>query len=183
MPPRRRARLKNVKAKVDDDVLDDMIDVDGDGVADMTAAQLRQQQAKEGKQKLADREADYKKNERDLKEMKANTKAKVDSFKSTDLKRIYEGKMKVASGIGKIQLLDLPSSDATRKAFSEAILGKSPSEMDRLYLKNALSGKGQPPKGLKSAAEVVAYVAKHANAIGYVPADTVLTGVKKVGLE
>ena len=112
-----------------------------------------------------------------------NTKAKVDSFKSTDLKRIYEGKMKVASGIGKIQLLDLPSSDATRKAFSEAILGKSPSEMDRLYLKNALSGKGQPPKGLKSAAEVVAYVAKHANAIGYVPADTVLTGVKKVGLE
>ena len=40
--------------------------------------EARRKKAAEGKQKLADREADYKQREKDLKEMKRNTKARTD---------------------------------------------------------------------------------------------------------
>merc|ERR1719291_999976 len=68
----------NTKAKVDDDLLDDEIDIDGDGKADMTAAELRKQQAQAGKDKVAAREQDMKDRQAHIDDIKTNTKAKAD---------------------------------------------------------------------------------------------------------
>jgi len=78
----RQAHIDDIKAnttaKVDDDLLDDAVDVDGDGVADMTQKEAREIKAAEGKQKVADREQEFKDNQAEIDDIKANTKAKVD---------------------------------------------------------------------------------------------------------
>jgi len=55
-----------------------MIDVDGDGLADMTAKEAREIKAQEGRDKVAAREQEFKDRQAHIDDIKANTKAKVD---------------------------------------------------------------------------------------------------------
>merc|ERR1712039_713693 len=66
---------KETKAKVDDDLLDDEVDVDGDGVADMTQKEARKIKAAEGEQKVADREQEFKDRQAQIDKIKKETKA------------------------------------------------------------------------------------------------------------
>merc|ERR1712060_674199 len=69
---------KETKAKVDDDLLDDEVDVDGDGVADMTQKEARKIKAAEGEQKVADRDQEFKDRQAQIDKIKKETKAKGD---------------------------------------------------------------------------------------------------------
>merc|ERR1719261_1631956 len=78
----RERDLKKMKAttgsRTDHDIDDDMVDIDGDGVADTSQGAMRRQKAQEGRDKMAAREADYTQRERDLKKMKATTGSRTD---------------------------------------------------------------------------------------------------------
>lgn len=81
----KKARIKAAKSKTDHDLLDDMVDLDGDGVADCSAAELRKRQAAAGKQAREDVDKDHKKRASELKTMKQNTQAKVDADIDDDM--------------------------------------------------------------------------------------------------
>lgn len=97
-----------------------------------------------------------------------NPAAKPKDLKLKDLKKIYECKMKILTGIGKLVLVNLPKKDPTRIAFSRIVLKKTAEEMERFYLKIALSGKGQPPKVVKTEKELLEFVKKNKQAMAYI---------------
>ncbi len=97
-----------------------------------------------------------------------NPAAKLKDIKRTDLKRIFECKKKTLKGIGKLALVNLPKKDPTRIAFSQFVLKKKAEEMERFYLKMALSGKGQPPKVVKTEKQLLEFVKKNKQAMAYI---------------
>lgn len=112
-----------------------------------------------------------------------NPAAKITNMKLTDLKKIYEVKMKTLTGIGKLALVNLPKTDPARIFFSMLVLKKSAEDMERVYMKSALSGKGQPPKVLKTEKEILEFVKKNKTAMAYVRASTKLEGVKTLTVD
>lgn len=91
--------------------------------------------------------------------------------------------MKTLKGIGKLALVNLTKKDPTRIAFSRIVLKKTAEEMERLYLKNALSGKGQPPKTVKTEKELLEFVRKNKQAMAYIRSGIKLDGVKTITVD
>lgn len=79
-----------------------------------------------------------------------------------------------------IRPVDLPASSAVRRAFSEKILRRSVEAVKNYWQQRIFSGRDVPPPELDSDSEVVAYVAKHPGAIGYVSSEAKLEHVKPV---
>jgi len=66
-----------------------------------------------------------------------------------------------------------------RARFSQQILGRLPSAVQKYWEERIFSGRGEPPPIKRSDAEVVEFVAKNVGAIGYVSEQAVLPpGVK-----
>lgn len=79
-----RARLRAVQATVDTNAYDDAVDVDGDGVADMSSAEARRMMAAESaaaRQALAE---EHQRNEQELAEMRENARSMLDMDISDD---------------------------------------------------------------------------------------------------
>ncbi len=97
-----------------------------------------------------------------------NPQNTVSDLSAKELADMYKLDKTTWDSGGKIEVVNLKEADAIRKTFSEAILKKSSSDVERLYLKRALSGKGQPPKVLGSSSEVKDFVKSNNNSIGYI---------------
>jgi ABC-type phosphate transport system substrate-binding protein len=82
-----------------------------------------------------------------------------------------------------IQAVDLGAKTAVRAKFSSAVLGRTVDAVRRYWAQLVFSGRGVPPPELSSEADVVAYVAAHPGAIGYVSASVELVGAKVVEVE
>lgn len=79
--------------------------------------------------------------------------------------------------------VDLVSSDAARAAFTKSVLRKSMGAVRAFWQQQIYSGRDIPPPEKNSGAEVIAFVAAHAGAVGYVAAATSLgVGVKAISL-
>jgi len=79
--------------------------------------------------------------------------------------------------------VDLVSSDAARAAFTKAVLRKSMGAVRAFWQQQIYSGRDIPPPEKNSGAEVIAFVAAHPGAVGYVAAATSLgDGVKAISL-
>ena len=100
------------------------------------------------------------------------------SISKKELSNIFKQRQKSWKSGGIIDVLNLPKNDPLREGFSEKILDKSPSDMDKYYLKRALSGKGQPPRTVQSSVDVKNIVSKNIKAIGYMDLKDVDTSVK-----
>ena len=87
------------------------------------------------------------------------------------------------SGDTPIQPIDLVQSHAARARFTRAVLDRDVAAVRRYWAQLVFSGRGVPPPHVADEADVIAYVAKYPNAIGYVSATTPLTGVKAVVIE
>lgn len=79
-----------------------------------------------------------------------------------------------------IRPIDQAKSSAIRALFTRRILDRSLASVRTYWNQLIFSGRGVPPPEVDSDAAVVAYVAKHKGAIGYVSANTKLDGVKVV---
>ena len=89
----------------------------------------------------------------------------------------YTGDIKVWSDGSRVMLLDLDGHKELRDRFFD-YLGKSSSRMRSIWLKNMLSGEGQPPAAMKDEDELIRKVASTPGAIGFVTRDKVSDKVK-----
>ena len=67
-------------------------------------------------------------------------------------------------------------------AFVRRFVGKTPSQFSNYWKKMIFTGKGRAPKSFDTPGDVVAFVAKTAGAIGYVPPETDTPGVKIISV-
>lgn len=89
----------------------------------------------------------------------------------------YTGDIKSWSDGQRVVLLDLDDHRDLRDRFFD-YLGKTSSRMRSIWLKNMLSGEGQPPRALIDEDSVVRTVAATPGAIGFVSRDKVDDDVK-----
>lgn len=93
---------------------------------------------------------------------------------------LLKKKSKWGSG-DSVEPADLDSSSDVRAAFSEAIHGRTVASIKNYWQRQIFSGRGVPPKEVKSDSEMVAHVSGDRGAIGYVSTNTRLgDGVKTV---
>jgi ABC-type phosphate transport system substrate-binding protein len=107
----------------------------------------------------------------------ANSSLASDSLSADALKDVYTGKTKYWDGGQNIVIVVL--NDKTDAAVQQAS-GMEASQFKTFWQRLAFSGRGQEPKHADDAAAVVALVASTKGAIAIVPADTAVTGVKKI---
>jgi len=107
----------------------------------------------------------------------ANPSVPVDHISSTELLDLYAGDIKEWGNGAPIVVLDLKPKSTIKDAFY-AYLGKSSSRMKSIWMKNMLSGEGQPPKAEPTERDILEVVAKTPGAIGYVNRDLVTPDVR-----
>jgi ABC-type phosphate transport system substrate-binding protein len=79
--------------------------------------------------------------------------------------------------------VDLPVGSKTRESFSQAVHGKGSAVVDAYWQKQLFSGRDLPPLTKANDADVLSYVRSTAGAIGYVSAETDVSGAKIIEVE
>jgi ABC-type phosphate transport system substrate-binding protein len=82
-----------------------------------------------------------------------------------------------------IRPVDLTMDAASRRKFTEEVLGRSLSAVRSYWQQLIFSGRDVPPPELDSDAAVIAYVQRNPGGIGYVSGAANLAGVKPVELK
>ena len=90
-------------------------------------------------------------------------------------KLIYSGKVRSIPGIGKIELIDLPSGHTLRIAFYQQFLNKSEAQMSRIWASLAFSGRAHPPQEFESDnfQALRQWLTHNPTTIGYLPIEEV----------
>jgi ABC-type phosphate transport system substrate-binding protein len=76
--------------------------------------------------------------------------------------------------------IEQPENSAIRAEFYKKVLEKEPAQVQAIWSKIVFTGKGKPPKELKSSAEVKKAVSESPNAIGYIEKSAVDDSVKVI---
>jgi ABC-type phosphate transport system substrate-binding protein len=97
-----------------------------------------------------------------------------------DIQRIFMGKLKSFPNGIKIMAIDQPISSEARQEFGKKLLKKNPQQIKSYWARQIFTGKGIPPKELKTTKEVKTFVAQNESAIGYINTDLLDTTVKNV---
>jgi len=111
----------------------------------------------------------------------ANKSVPLDTLGKTDLLDFYTGDIRRWSDKRPVVVLDLKPKNEARKIFYK-FLGKSSSRMKSIWLKNMLSGEGEPPKAMNSEEEMLKIVLETAGAIGFISKNNVVPEVKVLAL-
>ena len=107
----------------------------------------------------------------------ANKSVPVDQINSSKLFDMYSGDMKWWDNGEPVVVFDIDPNSEIKTAFYE-FLGKSTSRMKSIWLKNLLSGEGDPPEAVKSEEEMLKKVISTRGAIGFVRTSEVNDKVK-----
>ena len=110
----------------------------------------------------------------------ANSSVAADSLSADELRNIYTAKTTDWADGQRIIIVVLP--DRTDAALQQAS-GMEASQFRTFWLRLAFSGRGAQPQKADDAAALVALVASTKGAIGLVPADAPLPGVKTIRIE
>ncbi|NGP87847.1 substrate-binding domain-containing protein [Fodinibius halophilus] len=107
-----------------------------------------------------------------------NSANSTESISKKNLSEIFlKNKTKWDDG-SSISPVDLKSSSATRKAFSNDVLGRDVGAIRSYWQQAAFSGKGTAPVERSSDAEVITFVKNNPGAVGYISESTDASGVK-----
>ncbi len=104
------------------------------------------------------------------------------SISKSDAKSIFLGKKSTWSDGTAVQPVQQKKS-AIHKGFTKAITGKSSKQFANFWKKATFTGTGVSPKSLPNDAEVMAFIAANAGAIGYVSAGTAIVSVKALEIK
>jgi ABC-type phosphate transport system substrate-binding protein len=107
----------------------------------------------------------------------AHKSVPVEEISRSELLDFYTGDIKSWSNGMSVVVLDLKPKGEVRDAFYK-YLGKTSSRMKSIWMRNMLSGEGDPPESLQSEADVLKKVATTPGAIGFVRQSTVDEQVK-----
>jgi len=103
----------------------------------------------------------------------------VREINRTQLLDLYSGDVKEWRNGAPIIVLDLKPKSGIKDAFY-SYLGKSSSRMKSIWMKNLLSGEGDPPQAQASETEILQKVASTPGAIGYIDRSLVTDAVVEI---
>jgi len=109
-----------------------------------------------------------------------NPKNPAASLSAEQVAALYLGNTTTFPGGGAVSLADQPEAAGIRGKFYEKATGRSAAQVRATWARITFTGKGTPPKELKSDADVKAFVAADPKAIGYVDSSAVDSSVKAV---
>jgi ABC-type phosphate transport system substrate-binding protein len=100
------------------------------------------------------------------------------SLSAEQIAALYLGNATTFPDGGGVALADQPESAGVRNDFYQKATGRSAAQAKATWARITFTGKGTPPKELKSDADVKAFVAGDPKAIGYIDASAVDGSVK-----
>ena len=109
-----------------------------------------------------------------------NPKNPAANLSAEQVAALYLGNSSTFPDGGAATLADQPESAGVRGTFYEKATGRSAAQAKATWARLTFTGKGTPPKELKSDADVKAFVASDPKAIGYVDSSPVDGSVKAV---
>lgn len=109
-----------------------------------------------------------------------NPKNPAASLTAEQVAALYLGNSSAFPDGGAAALADQPESAGIRGTFYEKATGRSAAQAKATWARLTFTGKGTPPKELKSDADVKAFVASDPKAIGYIDSSAVDGSVKAV---
>ncbi len=107
----------------------------------------------------------------------ANKNVPTDSLDAAVVKNVFLGKTTSWSDGRPIEFVAL-SDGSAHDAFLRIFVRKTPAQFSTYWKKMVFTGKGATPKSFATESELVAYVAGHNGAVGYVSGTADVTGVK-----
>jgi ABC-type phosphate transport system substrate-binding protein len=107
-----------------------------------------------------------------------NPKNAAASLSADQVSAIYLGNSATFPDGAAAALADQPESAGIRGDFYQKATGRSASQVKATWARITFTGKGTPPKELKSDADVKAFVAGDPKAIGYIDSSAVDGSVK-----
>lgn len=112
----------------------------------------------------------------------ANSTVRGDKISARELKSVYLGKSTSLGDGTRVEPV-LEKGGPAHEIFLRHYLGQSNEQLQVYYRSLVFSGKASMPKEVGSDAEMIAYVARTKNAIGYVSADTDTGDMKTLAIE
>jgi ABC-type phosphate transport system substrate-binding protein len=109
-----------------------------------------------------------------------NPKNPATSLTTEQVAALYLGNATTFPSGGPVALADQPEAAGIRGNFYQKATGRSAAQVRATWARITFTGKGTPPKELKSEADVKAFVAADPKAIGYVDASALDGSVKAV---
>jgi ABC-type phosphate transport system substrate-binding protein len=109
-----------------------------------------------------------------------NPKNPAASMTAEQVSALFLGSATTFPDGGAAALADQPEAAGIRGDFYQKATGRSAAQVKATWARIVFTGKGAPPKELKSEAEVKAFVANDPKAIGYVNSSAVDGSVKAV---
>jgi ABC-type phosphate transport system substrate-binding protein len=109
-----------------------------------------------------------------------NPKNPAASLTAEQVAALYLGNATTFPSGGPVALADQPEAAGIRGDFYQKATGRSVAQVRATWARITFTGKGTPPKELKTDADVKAFVAADPKAIGYVDASAVDASVKAV---
>ncbi len=97
-----------------------------------------------------------------------NPNFKADTISINTLKKLWLGKTKKISSIGRVYIVDQIKNNDSTRLFYHKIIKKNPKQVKAYWAKIQFIGKGFPPKSLLNDNAVIKWVLKTKNGIGYI---------------
>ena len=104
----------------------------------------------------------------------------VDSLDASQVKKIFMAKTKKFPNGTSVVPIDQNGDSSTYITFYDKVAGKSPTKMNKYWVKLTFTGKAEAPKKVGGGSDVINLIKSNKNMIGYVDATAVTADVKVV---
>jgi len=109
-----------------------------------------------------------------------NAKNPVNKMSADEVSQLFMGQSEFFPGGSPATAVDLAENSPQRTEFAAKVLGKTPPQLHAYWSKMVFTGKGKPLKEVPTSKEVIDFLVKNTNAIGYMEKSAVDSNVKIV---
>jgi len=103
----------------------------------------------------------------------------INDISKKELSKIFLSKTKKLPNGEKSSIIEIYDKNI-QSIFYQKICNKNSTQLRRYWTKMIFTGKGQPPKKMKSYKEIIEYVSKNQNAISYIPAEYITSKIQTI---
>ena len=110
-----------------------------------------------------------------------NENVATESLTKTEVMNIFLGKKATWENGNKITFVTLKDGD-THKTFLRTYIRKTPEQFNYYWKRMLFTGKGVIPKSFESDQEVIEFVSRNKNTVGYLSNPTTAAGIKMISI-
>ncbi len=109
-----------------------------------------------------------------------SAKNPINKMTNDEVSQLFMGQSEFFPGGTPATPIDLSESSPQRNEFDSKVLGKTPTQLHAYWSKMVFTGKGRPLKEVPTSKDVIDFLGKNPNAIGYMEKSAVDGSVKIV---